>query len=235
LTLDSIAKRANELSVADFSLVAKKDNGRPMRDSQNNPYEIGRNVTVTAFQYRITDSVDSYTSILNGAAGYAGMISCLPIEKSTTMQPTGLSNVDFYFSNNQLLSIVCAGFVAVKNSDSRGIAIVDGITMAPSSDLGRRLSITRTMNACGNAIRKVSEPYISLKNSIANRNALKTAIDSVLHELQDVLIWDYRFEIANIETYSVDSVININYEIFPMNEIRSINNSIRVTRQSTQA
>lgn len=235
LTLDSIAKRASELSVTDFSLVAKKDNGRPMRDSQNNPYEIGRNVTVTAFQYRITDSVDSYTSILNGAAGYAGMISCLPVEKSTTMQPTGLSNVDFFFSNNQLLSIIGAGFVAVKNSDARGIAVVDGITMAPSSDLGRRLSITRTMNVCGNAIREASEPFISLKNSIANRNALKTAIDSALHELTDVLIWDYRFEIANIETYSVDSVININYEIFPMNEIRSINNSIRVTRQSTQA
>lgn len=234
LTLPSIAKRASELSASNFSLYAKRDNGRMMLDANGDPYEIGRNVTVTAFQYRLTDSVDNYTSILNGASGYAGMISCLPVEKSTTMQPTGLGNVDFCFSNNQLLSVIEAGFVVVKNTAKRGIAVVDGITMAPSSDLARRLSITRTMNACGNAIRNASEPFVSLKNNIANRNALNTAIDSALHELQDVLIWDYRFEIANIETYSVDSVININYEIFPMNEIRSINNSISVSRQSTQ-
>jgi hypothetical protein len=213
-------------------LFAKKDNGRPFRDAQNNPYEIGRNVTVTSFQHRLTDSVDGYTSVMNGAAWYAGMISNLPIEKSTTMQPTGLAAVDFYFSNNQLLSIIEKGFVAVKNSNARGIAVVDGVTMAPSSDLSRRLSITRTLNACGNAIRRASEPFISLKNSIANRNALKTAIDGALHELVDILIWDFDFDIVNIETYSVDSVININYEIFPMNEIRSINNSISVARQT---
>ena len=97
------------------------------------------------------------------------------------------------------------------------------------------------MNACGDAIRAAAEPYIGKKNSLQNRSALKTAVDSALNNLTDTLIWDYKFDIVNIGSeviklafpYTSDNHIDINYEIYPMNEIRSVVNSIVVSHQST--
>lgn len=232
LTLKGIADRAQELLSADFSLYAKKNNGRQMLDNNGNPYEIGGNVSVTAFQYPITDSTVNVTTTVNGAAGYAGMISVLPVEQSTTMQTTGLSSVDFTFSASQLVEITNAGYVVTTNSDTKGICIADGVTMAPFTEFRRRLSVVRTMNACGDAIRAAAEPFIGKINNLTNRSALKTAIDSALGELKDKLIWNYKFEIVNMSSQTSDSHIDINYEIFPMNEIRSIQNFIKISHQS---
>ena len=232
-TLASVSKRVDDLLASDFSLYAKKNNGRMMLNSDNNPYEIGGNVSVTSFQYPITDTVNNITTTVNGAAGYAGLISTLPVEQSTTMQSTNLPSVDYTFSNSQLLSVINAGFVATKNTDAKGICIADGVTMAPSTEFRARLSIVRTMNACGDAIRAAAEPYIGKKNSLQNRSALKTAVDSALNNLTDTLIWDYKFDIVNFSSYTSDNHIDINYEIYPMNEIRSVVNSIVVSHQST--
>ena len=232
LTLKGIAERAEELVSADFSLYAKKPNGRMMLDNNGDPYEIGGNVSVTAFQYPVTDSAVNVTTTVNGAAGYAGMISTLPVEQSTTMQATNLNKVDFTFSSSQLVDITNAGFVVTTNSTTKGICIADGVTMAPSTEFRRRLSIVRTMNACGDAIRAAAEPFIGKTNNLTNRASLKTAIDSALSELKDKLIWNYKFEIINMSSYTSDSHIDVNYEIFPMNEIRSIQNFIKISHQS---
>lgn len=232
LTLKGIANRAQELLSSDFSLYAKKPNGRMMLDNNGDPYEIGANVSVTAFQYPVTDSAVNVTTTVNGAAGYAGMISVLPVSQSTTMQSTGLNSVDFTFSASQLVEITNAGYVVTTNSDTKGICIADGVTMAPFTEFRRRLSIVRTMNACGDAIRAAAEPFIGKINNMSNRAALKTAIDSALGELKDKLIWNYKFEIVNMSSYTSDSHIDVNYEIFPMNEIRSVQNFIKISHQS---
>lgn len=230
-TLKNISNRVTDLLNADFSLYAKKNNGRMMLDSDNNPYEIGSNVSITVFQHPITDTKTNTTTTVNGAATYAGMISTLPVEQSTTMQPVGISSVDFTFSDAQLRDITNAGYVATKNSTTRGVCICDGVTQAPATEYRRRFSIVRVVNACGDAIRQAAEPYIGKKNSLQNRSALKTAIDSALNEMKDRLIWGYSFEVQNISTYTADSKIDITYKIFPINEIREIENTITVTRQ----
>jgi len=232
-SLKGIAERVNELLSADYSLYAKKWNGREMLGLDGNPYEVGGNVTVTAFQYPITSSNDGVVTTVNGAAGYAGMVSVLPVDQSTTLQPTGLPTVDFIFSNNQLKQLIGKGYVTTKMSSTKGICIADGVTMAPASEFRNRLSIVRTMNACGDSIRQAAEPYIGKKNNLQNRSALKTAVDGALNSLKDTLIWDYKFEIDNLSTYTSDAEINITYEIFPMNEIRSVTNSITISHQST--
>ena len=232
LSLKGVAERAQELLSHDFSLYAKKPNGRMMLNNNGDPYEIGGNVSITAFQYPITDSSVNVTTTVNGAAGYAGMISVLPVEQSTTMQSTGLPSVDFTFSASQLVEITNAGYVVTTNSDTKGICIADGVTMAPASEFRRRLSIVRTMNACGDAIRAAAEPFVGKTNSLQNRSSLQTAIDSALSELQDKLIWNYKFDIVNLSSYSSDSHIDVNYKIFPMNEIRSIQNFITISHQS---
>ena len=233
-SLKSLAKRADELINAKYSLYAKKYNGRMMLNGNNEPYEIGANVSVTAYQFPTSDGVNNYITRSNGAATYAGMISNLPVEQSTTMQPIGLTNVDYEFSHAQMKDITNAGYIVVRNTVTKGLCIVDGVTMAPATQYRRRFSVVRTVNECGDAIRVAAEPFIGKKNSLANRSALKTAVDSALHQFVGTLIWDYRFEVVNLSSYTDDAFININYWIFPINEIREVDNSITVTRQTTQ-
>jgi len=232
-SLKAIADRVEELVKVNYSLYAKKWNGREFLNIDGNPYEIGGNVTVTAFQYPVTSSKDGVTTTVNGAAGYAGMISVLPVDQSTTLQPTGLSVIDFFYSNTQLKRLISAGYIAARMTETKGICIADGVTMAPATEFRNRISIVRTMNACGDSIRQAAEPFIGKKNSLQNRSALKTAVDSALNSLKDTLIWDYKFEIINLSSYTSDAEIDITYEIFPMNEIRSVTNNITISHQST--
>lgn len=232
LTLKGIQNRAEELKSADFSLFAKKDNGHQMIDNLGNPLSIGHCVSVTAFQHPIVDVNTNVTITGNGAATYAGMISVLPVDQSTTMQSLGIENVDFQFSSSQLRDITTAGYVVTKKSATKGICITDGVTKAPITEFRSRLSVVRTMNRCGEVIRRAAEPFIGKINNLQNRASLKTAIDSALSELKDKLIWNYSFDIVNLSSYSSDSHIDVNYRIFPMNEIRSVENFITIEHQA---
>ena len=136
------------------------------------------------------------------------------------------------------LSIIEAGFVAVKNSDKRGIAVVDGITMAPSDDLLKRLFNTRVMGYVEDLLRAACEPFIGKANNVANRNSLSTAVDSALSRITQnrgtsdgtALLLDYSFNLADDATAEQYTYIDIYYNIRPVNEIRNIYNHIRVTR-----
>lgn len=232
-TLKSISGRADELVQQDYSLYAKNGKGRLMLVTEGNPYEIGAWVSVTAFQYPLTDTTSNYTTTVNGAAAYAGMLSTLPAAQSTTMQPITIGSQDFQFSNAQLSDVENAGYVVVKNTTSKGLCIADGVTMAPATELRRRFAIVRTINTIGDLIRTAAEPFIGKTNSLANRSALKTAIDSVMGTVKGQLIWDYSFEIQNMSSYTADSEINISYDVYPMGEIRSVNNQITVRRNAS--
>lgn len=231
-SLKAISDRADELVEHDYSLYAKNGKGRLMLVTEGNPYEIGDHVSVTAFQYPLTDSTSNYTATVNGAAAYAGMLSTLPTAQSTTMQPITIGSQDFQFSNAQLSDVENAGYVVVKNTTTKGLCIADGVTMAPATDLRRRFAIVRTINTVGDVIRMAAEPFIGKTNSPAARNSLKTAIDSAMSTLKGQLIWDYSFEIQNMSSYTADSEINISYDVYPMGEIRSVNNQITVKRNA---
>ena len=225
--LQMVADKVNKIASIDFNMYAKRPNGNDLLDRNNLPYHIGRAVSITFFQTTVeTTSNYNYTS--TGAASYAGMVSTLPIEQSSTSQPINIASTTFDLTNSQLSKLTQAGIVTVKNSFTQGFVVTDGVTMAESTSPFRRLSVSRIINGVGTALRVAAEPYIGKQNHLANRNSLQTAIKSQLDAMLDNLIERYDFKIvANNENNRL-GILEIDYTIVPIYEIREVRNKVTV-------
>ena len=228
VNLVTIAQRVEDICAFDFDLYAKKNNGNYMYDSNNEPFPIGRCVSVVFMQYAVGTG-DGYNYTSGGAAGYAGMVSSLPIDRSSTNQSIAINELSYELSNYQLGRLNSKGIVCAKNSTNKGVVIVDGITQAPITSAYRRLSAAKTINAVDRILRNVLEPYIGLMDSLTVRNSMNTAIKSALNDLKDVLIQDYQFKIYTDSSNGNLGVIKIDYVLIPLNEIREIRNQVEIT------
>lgn len=236
LSKANLAKKVAELKAHNWDLYAKTYYGRNMLDQNNMPYPIGRNVSAVFAQNRVT-TPSNYVQVCNGATAYAGMVSALPLEQSSTAQPIDITPM-FELTHSQLTALTGAGIVSVRSSFTRGYVVTDGITMAPSDDLLKRLFNTRVMGYVEDLLRAACEPFIGKANNVANRNSLSTAVDSALSRITQnrgtsdgtALLLDYSFNLADDATAEQYTYIDIYYNIRPVNEIRNIYNHIRVTR-----
>ena len=227
VSLESLARKIDEAIDMDFELYAKKPNGHDMFDRNNLPYHIGRNISITFMQYPVyTD--DGYTFISNGAAGYAGMISDLPLDHSSTNQQFNIPMTMINLSNYQLQRLTKKGYVTCKDSFTKGLVITDGITMALNDSPYKRLSTIRTIGVVDGLIREAVEPYIGGQNTIATRNSLNTAIKSILNKVKGILIQNYNFEVLYDPRTAKFGNIDIDYEIVPTFEIRKIRDRISI-------
>lgn len=224
-TKTALAKKVKELQSYNWDLYVKNNFGRNMLNANNMPYPIGRNVSVTCFQEY--ENMDNYTTIMNGAAAYAGMISALDVARSSTAQPMDVEPM-FEFSHSQLQTLSALGIITLKRTFTKGWVVTDGVTMADGNDLLRRLLNTRIMHFIEEELRAASEPFIGTVNSSANRNSLQTAINSRLSKYKDVLLRAYSFQIIDDGSADQFTYIDIDYTIVPYNEIREIRNFIHV-------
>lgn len=225
--LQMVADKVNKIASIDFNMYAKRPNGNDLLDRNNLPYHIGRAVSITFFQTTV-ETASNYTYTSTGAASYAGMVSTLPIEQSSTSQPINIVSTTFDLTNSQLSKLTQAGIVTVKNSFTQGFVVTDGVTMAESTSPFRRLSVSRIINGVGTALRVAAEPYIGKQNHLANRNSLQTAIKSQLDAMLDNLIERYDFKIvANNENNRL-GILEIDYTIVPIYEIREVRNKVTV-------
>ena len=236
LSKTNMAKKVAELKSRNWDLYAKTYYGRNMLDNNNMPYPIGRNVSAIFAQNRVT-TPSSYVQVCNGASAYAGMVSALPLEQSSTAQTISFVPM-FELTHSQLTTLTGAGIVTIRRSFTKGYIVTDGITMAPEDDVLKRLFNTRVMGYVEDLLRAACEPFIGKANNTANRNSLSTAIDSSLSSITEnrnandgtALLLNYEFNLADDTTAEQYTYIDIYYTIRPVNEIRNIYNHIRVTR-----
>ena len=227
VNLSTIAQRVDEICNFNFDLFAKKENGNYMYDSNNEPYPLGRCLSITSMQYAVNPGSE-YNYVSNGAAGYAGMVSCLPVERSSTNQPINIPDLSYELSNYQLGRLNTKGIVCCKNSN-QGVVIVDGITQAPKTSAYRRLATSKTINAVDKVLRTAIDPFIGLVDSLTTRNSLNTAIKSALDTLKGVIINDFKFKIYTDASGGNLGVIRVDYVIVPYNEIREVRNRVEIS------
>lgn len=228
-SLKAVSDKVTELSEMDFDMYAKTNYGRDILDQQNRPYPIGKNLSIVFTQYDVPIADQNYTYISTGAAGYAGMVSTLPLDQSSTAQPIAIDSTKFSLTQSQCSALTAQGIVTLRRSFTKGIVVTDGITMAPSESAYRRLAACRIIGSVEDLIRASAEPYIGKQNHQANRNALHTAIKSAMDKLVGTLIENYTFTMNADPRILRFNRIEISYKIVPIYEIREVNNTIEVT------
>ena len=226
VNLSTVADRVNQILDLDLDLYAKKSNGNNMLNNNNVPHPIGRCISIPFMQYTVTTG-NGYNYVSNGAAGYAGMVSTLAADRSSTNQPIAINNLAFELSNYQLSKLTGKGVVTCKRT-TQGLVITDGITMAPVDSAYRRLSTAKVINVVDRELRRVIEPFIGLQDNLATLNSLNTAITSVLNKLRENLISYYDFKIVTDQASARLGIIKIQYVIIPTNEIKEVRNTVSV-------
>lgn len=225
--LKSVSEKVTGLATLAHKISAKIASGRDMLDKNNLPYMIGRNISVPVVQYAVT-TLDNYSFISNGAAGYAGFVSQLNLDQSSTAQTIDVPTPMYELTNYQLEKLTQAGFVTIRNSYTKGYVVTDGITMAESDSVYRRLSTTRIINALDEQIRAAVEPYLGKQNHLANRNAMYTAIKSNTDKMKDIYISDVEIGLRTDKAAEKLGIIYIDYAVTPLYEIRQVRNSIKI-------
>ena len=228
-SLKAVADKVNELCHTDFDMYGKTNYGRDILDAHDRPYPIGKDLNLIFTQYSVPITGQNYSYISTGAAGYAGMVSTLPLDQSSTSQPIAIDSTTFSLTQSQCANLTSQGIVTLRRSFTKGIVVTDGITMAPSESAFRRLNASRIIGSVEDLIRAAAEPYIGKQNHAANRNALHTAIKSALDKLIGTLIENYTFTMNTDPRILKFNYIEISYEIVPIYEIREVRNTIKVT------
>lgn len=225
LSIGGVNKKIEETLLMNLDLYGKKQNGTNVLDNNNLPYHIGHNISIPAFQYKVKTD-DGYLFTSNGASGYAGSMSVTPIESGSINQKFDVSSYD-YDLTSYLSKLNRAGFVTIKNSQTKGVVITDGVTQGLSESPFRRRHLMKLSNMFERLVRTASEPFLGKANSDANRNSLEAAIKSAVAPLEGKLIrsWDYKL---NVKKRGNLAELAFDYVIVPLDEIVEITNRITI-------
>lgn len=229
VTLSTVSERVDEICALKLDMYAKKYNGNNVYTANNLPYSIGRCVSIVFAQYPVTTG-NGYGYISSGASGYAGMLSTLDADVSSTNQDINLTTdaLMLNLSNYQLTKLNTAGIVCFRKVGD-AIKVVDGITQDEPDSPYRRLSTIKIMNATAKLLRDAIMPFIGKTRSNETMNSMETAIKSVLNKVTGVLITNYSYSISSETDDNYLGIVRIKYAITPAYEIKQVFNELEIS------
>ena len=229
ITLSTITERVNEICALNLDMYAKKPNGNNVYTSNNRPYSIGRCISVVFAQYPVYTG-NGYAYVSSGASGYAGMLSTLDADTSSTNQTINIDTESLMLnlSNYQLTRLNTAGIVCFRKIGDV-VKVIDGITQDENDSPYRRLSTIKIMNAIAKLLREAIQPFIGKTRSDETMNSLETAIKSVLNKVTGVLITNYSYSISSETDDNYLGIVRIKYAITPAYEIKQVFNELEIS------
>jgi len=203
------------------------------KDAKGNPIDIGGYISVVASWCKIRNEAGARQYPTQGyynAGGegvYAGLISSLPPEISTTNMPVPGAEVLRNLSARQVNALSGSRFVSFWTMPN-GFVVASGMTGAHNisqyyrSDFVRLTTMRITQDSIA-AVRIVANPFIGKPNNAVNRSALENAIDEGLSRLQKRgALEGFRFSIISTPTMRVLGQIIVDLTIIPAFEIQEI-------------
>ena len=229
VTLSTISERVDDICALNLDMYAKKYNGNNIYTANNRPYSIGRCISVVFAQYAVTTG-NGHGYVTSGASGYAGMLSTLPADISSTNQDISIdpNSLMLNLSNYQLTRLNTQGIVCFRKV-GEAVKVVDGITQDEMDSPYRRLSTIKVMNATAKLLRDAIQPFIGKVRTDETLNAMETAIKSVLNKITGVLITNYSYTIATSVDDNYLGIVRIKYLITPAYEIKQVFNELEIS------
>jgi hypothetical protein len=211
-------------------------------DSRGNHVDIGAYLNVVATNARATNeaAMDLYPTIgyynSGGGAAYAGLISSLSAQNAPTNKVINGVTMAQGISESQANRLAGARFVTFM-SKPKGVVVVNAMTGAYNiSQYSRsdyvRLSTVRIVFDAINYIRSVGDAFIGGANTAPQRNALSTAIDGALKNMQSAgALQRYDFNVYASPTDQVLGKANVELVLVPAFELQQIVVVVALTSQ----
>lgn len=171
-----------------------------------------------------------------GAAAYAGLITSLAPQSSTTNKQIGGITSAKLISARQANDLTGMRYVTIY-SRAKGLTVSSGTTGAYNvtkyvrSDYVR-LTTVRIVHAAVDLIRSVADKYIGEPNNAPQMNALDAEIDQVLLSLKGQgALNGYQFTISSTPNQRVLGELDINLTLVPAFEITRINLVVSLSKE----
>lgn len=227
-SLAGIQKHAKYLNTLKNQYVMRDLNGDIIRDSDNNPVDLGKYLSITVGPEPIYSDSSLGRKEGNSAIHYAAMNTTLaPHKAPTNKQLLGAKGLKYRFSNAQLDAITGNRLVAYKmkqlKNNTEIPAIVDGVTSAlPGSDY-TRVTTAKCVKEVVDNVREVADPFLGEPSTIEQRNALASLISKRLGLLRENgIIQDYSFQlVVSAQDYLLGKA-RIELTLVPPHELRQI-------------
>jgi hypothetical protein len=172
----------------------------------------------------------------DGAAAYAGLMTSLAPQSSTTNKQVGGVAQLKLLSAKQANDLVGIRHVTMYSRTS-GLTVASGVTGAHSvtryvrSDYVR-LTTVRIVHATVDLIRSVANKYIGEPNNAPQMNALDAEIDQVLLSMKGSgALNGYSFSISSTPDQRVLGILDINLTLVPAFEITTINLVVSLSKE----
>lgn len=227
---------------------AKNSDGSNAVDSRNGKVDAGQYLSVFSTPLRaigtqtagaslaVGASVSNTSRNTSGAAAYAGLITSLAPQSSTTNKQVGGVVQLKLLSASQANDLVGMRHVTMY-SRSTGLTVASGVTGAHNvskyvrSDYVR-LSTVRIVHATVDLIRAVANKYIGEPNNAPQMNALDAEIDQLLISMKGSgALNAYSFSISSTPDQRVLGELDINLTLVPAFEITTINLVVSLSKE----
>ena len=213
-----------------------------VKDSNNNPVDIGAYINVVAGLYRFKNNIasrqlpadDAYDG--DGAAAYAGLIAGLPPHDSPTNKSINGPTLIRNYSLTQANSLAGKRYVVFR--EKAGVTkVLNGMTGAYNisttyrSDFVR-LTTIRILHDAADRVRAVADPFIGRANNGPNIQAFRAEIDQTLGRLQTLgALRRYQFNIIATPAMQVLGQATVNLTLVPAFEITEITVNIALAKE----
>ncbi len=195
-----------------------------------NMIDIGRHISVVVGEGEFRDLTRGVMSMYTRplAVAYAGLTSTLPGHSATTNKILqNVRRLRYVLSLRQMDDLTARRFVTFRRRVGRGIAATDGVTSARSDSDWVRLSTMRIVKDVTSALVVATDPFIGEGMNLVQRNALNTAIQDTLDNLQEVgSINQFMFTIRQTPQMMVRGECDVDLELVPAFELRKIRTTI---------
>lgn len=235
VTLQAIQQHVDKLLSYPNRHVLKDASGNELTDSEGRPFDVGYYINVVAGPDRnfVNSKLGAYSA--NSPAAYAAFLSTLPPASSpmnkSVKNDRGLR---YTYSNTQRNALTQHRYVTYKiKGQGTGLvstAIEDAPTASlPDSDYRREATFRQVKEAI-RRYRQAAEPFLGEPPTLANQNALDTALSKVDDELVNVegvlerVV--HRLIISPLQRIMGEAELEL--EMVPAGELRTIRMRVRL-------
>ena len=216
--------------------------GQVVKDDNNNPIDIGKNISVVAGEYRFANALAPRVSAANGyydntgAAAYAGKIASLAPWDAPTNKPIAGPTLIRNFSLTQANTLSGKRFVVFRDRGG-SVRVVNAMTGAYNISTSARsdfvrLTTVRIVHDAADRIRTVCDPFIGKANNGPTLQAMRAEIDQTLGKLQKLgALRRFDFTVLATPAMQILGQATVQVTLVPAFEITEITQNISLARE----
>lgn len=191
------------------------------------PIDIGFYVNVIFGPEVGFSTADLGNYISGGGVAYAGLVSTLEPQNSTTNHQFDVVGLRYTLSEAQHNQLAGKGYITfearIDKTGAKTYKVKDGVTGSKKTSDYTRLTTVRISHYVVQLIRNTAEKFIGLPNGLGQRNSLATEIQAVLDAVRDAgILNDFQFEMYSSARDQVLGNIFIKLDLVPVFETRKI-------------